>query len=283
MAREVVSAKLDVIFKKFFSENLDLLKDFLSEILEIPIDRINSVVPTNPELTPEDIDGKFSRLDLNLIVDDKLVNVEIQVNNDPNYRDRAMFYWSKLFSSELEKGENYSELKQTITINILDFILFPDRTDYHAEAVTVFKDTNELFYDKFHIHFFELRKLGKKFNSNNRREMWLQFIRADSKEEFDMIAGTGDPAMKKAVNIIYDMSDNAKLREIARIREKALHDEASQMKAARDEGISIGIAQGIEQGISQGMEKGRIERETEIISKLRAKGMSESEIKALLS
>ena len=83
--------------------------------------------------------------------------------------------------------------------------------------------------------------------------------------------------------MLYDMSDNAKLREIARIREKALHDEASQMKAARDEGISIGIAQGIEQGISQGMEKGRIERETEIISKLRAKGMSENEIKALLS
>ena len=90
-----------------------------------------------------------------------------------------------------------------------------------------------------------------------------------------MIAGTGDPAMKKAVNIIYDMSDNAKLREIARIREKALHDEASQMKAARDEGISIGIAQ----GITEGIEKGR----TEIISKLREKGMSESEIKALLS
>lgn len=267
MAREVVSAKLDVIFKKFFSENLDLLKDFLSEILEIPIGRINSVVLTNPELAPEEIDGKFSRLDLNLNVDDKLVNVEIQVNNDPNYRDRAMFYWSKLFSSELEKGENYSELKQTITINILDFILFPERKDYHAEAVTVFKDTKEPFYDKFHIHFFELRKLGKKFNSENRREMWLQFIKADSKEEFDMLAGMGDPAMKKAVNIIYDMSDNAKLREMARIREKALHDEASQMKAARDEGIA------------EGMEKGR----AEIIAKLREKGMSESEINELLS
>ncbi|MBP0965951.1 MAG: hypothetical protein J5999_11780 [Oscillospiraceae bacterium] len=63
--------------------------------------------------------------------------------------------------------------------------------------------------------------------------------------------------------MLYDMSDNAKLREIARIREKALHDEASQMKAARDEGIAQGKA--------------------EIISKLRAKGMSESEIKALLS
>lgn len=93
--------------------------------------------------------------------------------------------------------------------------------------------------------------------------MWLQFIKADSKEEFDMIAGTGDAAMKKAVNIIYDMSDNAKLREMARIREKALHDEASQMKAARDEGIAQGKA--------------------EIIAKLRAKGMSESEIEALLS
>lgn len=37
---------------------------------------------TNPEIPPESISGKFSRLDLNMSVDNRLVNVEIQVKND---------------------------------------------------------------------------------------------------------------------------------------------------------------------------------------------------------
>ena len=102
MSRNVVSAKLDIIFKKFFSENHDMLKDFISGILEIPIEKIEEIVIKGQELPPENIDGKFSRLDLCLKVDDKLVNVEVQINNAPNYRDRAMFYWAKLFTSELE-------------------------------------------------------------------------------------------------------------------------------------------------------------------------------------
>ena len=75
---------------------------------------------TNPELPPDSLEGKFSRLNLNLKVNNRLVNVEIQVKNEPDYRDRTLFYWAKLYSSELKSGEDYSELKQTITINIIN-------------------------------------------------------------------------------------------------------------------------------------------------------------------
>lgn len=40
MGREVVSAKLDIIFKKLFSENTDLLLDFVASLLEIPSDKV---------------------------------------------------------------------------------------------------------------------------------------------------------------------------------------------------------------------------------------------------
>lgn len=45
---------------------------------------------TNPELPPESLEGKFSRLDLNLKFDNRIVNVEIQVKNEPDYRDRTL-------------------------------------------------------------------------------------------------------------------------------------------------------------------------------------------------
>ncbi|MGN0586452.1 MAG: hypothetical protein ACI4JF_04125 [Oscillospiraceae bacterium] len=82
-----------------------------------------------------------------------------------------------------------------------------------------------------------------------------------------MIAGTNDKVMENAVNIIYDMSEDTRIRENARIREKALHDEASQMAAARREGIAEGEA------------RGRAEERAEILRQMRLFGMSEEDIK----
>ena len=98
-----------------------MLHDFISAILDIPSEKITEIIITNPELPPESALGKFSRLDLSLKVDDKLVNVEIQVKEHADYRDRTLFYWAKLYTSELKSGENYSDLKQTIAINIINF------------------------------------------------------------------------------------------------------------------------------------------------------------------
>ena len=268
MARNVVSAKLDIIFKKIFTENKDMLHSFVASMLDIPQESITDIIVTNPEIPPETMTGKFSRLDLSLKVDNKLVNVEIQVKNDADYRDRTLFYWAKLYSSELKSGEDYSELKQTITINIINFNMFPGE-NYHNEVAAVIKETGEVFSDKFSIHFFELKKVGRKPNPNSSRELWLQFINADSEEALDMISQTNVPIIKKAVNVIYDMSEDTRIREIARLREKAMHDEASALKHAK--------AEGIEEGVTQGAAK---EREA-TIRMLKANGFSDEQISAM--
>ena len=48
-SRNIVKAKLDIIFKKLFSDknNEDLLHDFLSSLLEIPYDDIKHIVVEN--------------------------------------------------------------------------------------------------------------------------------------------------------------------------------------------------------------------------------------------
>jgi predicted transposase/invertase (TIGR01784 family) len=240
MGRDVVSAKLDVIFKKLFTDNPDLLKEFISDILDIPLKTIEDLVITNSEVPPENPEGKFSRMDLNLKLTDRLINIEIQVKNDSYYRDRTLFYWAKLYTSELKSGDSYDSLKQAITINIINFNMF-DKADYHTEVVAALKDSGEIFSDKFSIHFFELKKVGKNLNPNNRKELWLQFLNANSEEEFEMLKQTNNPTINKAVSIIYDYSSDTQVREMARIREKALHDEVSSLKNARNEGIQEGI------------------------------------------
>lgn len=286
MGRDVVSAKLDIIFKKIFSENTDLLLDFVAGLLDIPSDSIKNLSLKNTELSPENPDGKFSRLDLNMTLNDTLVNVEIQINPNRNFSDRTMFYWAKLFTSELESGQNYIDLKTAITINILDFVLFPNRKDYHAEVIPVIKDTGEVYSDKFHIHIFELKKLHRNYEAKSRREMWLNFINSDSEEEFDMLKKLDDPVMNKAVRVIIDMSRDTQIREKARLREKALHDEAFYMEGAKAEGIEIGIEKGRAEGRAEGRVEGREEGisigEARMINKMRSFGMSDEEIERVL-
>ena len=91
-------------------------------------------------------------------------------------------------------------------------------------------------------------------------------INAESEDELTMLQNTNVPVIQKAVMVIHQMSADEKMREIARMREKALHDEASALKGARDEGRAEGITEG----------------RTEMISKMKAFGMSDEQINAIL-
>lgn len=234
MPRSILKAKSDVVFKKLFTENKDLLKDFISQILDIPPEKIEDITIINTEIPPESLSLKFVRLDLNLQTDKQMIDVEIQLYNDPDYRDRTLFYWAKLYVSDLEGGERYDKLKKAVAVNIIDFNMFDD--DYqHREIQAVDRETGEVFSDKFSIHFFELKKLKKEIDPNNRKDLWLQFLNAEEEEEFEMIKNTNVSAMEKAVNVLYDMSEDPQVREMVRLREKALHDEASFLANARAE------------------------------------------------
>ena len=69
---------------------------------------------------------------------------------------------------------------------------------------------------------------------------------------------------------IYDISEDTKIREIARLREKALHDEASALKNAKEEGRVE------ERAIAE-------EREKNAIQNLKALGLTDEQIKAAFS
>lgn len=104
-----------------------------------------------------------------MLVDDKTVNVEIQLQNKGDYKDRAVYYWSKLYSDQLKRGELYKELKRTITINILDFNLFTDSNSPYSSFSLLENNRHELLTDKCSINFFELVKVDAKIDKNNRK------------------------------------------------------------------------------------------------------------------
>ena len=285
-----VNLKLDAVFKSFFTDenNKYLLVDFLSSILDIPISDISDVAIRNPEIPIETLNDKYSRLDLNLKVAGKNVNVEMQVRGEEGYKERAVYYLSKLYCS-LKKGEDYTEIPQTIAIHILNHQLF-DCPEYQSTFRYYEANRHELLTDQCAIHFFELPKLSGKLDKSNRKELWLNLIDADSNERYDEIAEMGDETMKSAVNVIYDMREDTRVREAARMREKSLNDMYSSLnlaeKRGRKEGIDIGMARGLKEGISvgraEGISVGRAEERADIEKSMRQNGLSPELIEQIM-
>ena len=268
---KIVKLKLDIIFKRVFgnANNERIIAAFVSDLLDIPRESIKAIYINNVELTPEYYSQKFSRLDLKLNVDGRIVNIEMQVNSEPDFKERTLFYWSKLYSDELNTGEEYAALKQTICVNIINFNLF-DCEDYHSHFRILENERGELLTDKFAIHFFELRKLNS-CKKNRRIEDWLKLI--DAETEGDLMAiqqSTTIPEVKDTIVMLRQLNADDKVREEAYYREKQLHDEASALGGAKREGYVEGKAEG------------REEERKNVTEKLRKKGFSDEEIKDML-
>ena len=141
---------------ELFIRERSLLKNFISDVLDIPFENILEVTLTNPEMPSDYSDGKLVRLDLSVRLrksdnSETLINVELQVNSQSYFKKRTLFYWSKLYTSELHSGESYSNLKRTICINILDFNI-TDKQNYHTEIIAADKETGEQFTDLSFCH-----------------------------------------------------------------------------------------------------------------------------------
>ena len=94
-----------------------------------------------------------------------------------------------------------------------------------------------------------------------------------------MIAQANDTVMNKAVFILKKMSADDKMREAARIRERALHEEASYLEDARNEGFTEGRAIGRAIGIAEGIAEGKALMKSEMLETLRALGLDEELLK----
>ena len=276
MSRNIVKAKLDIIFKKLFTDegNLHILQAFLSDILEIPYESINNIIVLNSEIMPENVIEKYSRMDIKMTVDgNRLINVEMQIKDEGDYRDRSLYYLSKLYGNQLKSGEDYGKLNQCISINVLNFNLFDEWTDFHSSFRMREDKHNSVLTDNFIAHYFELKKIGKNFDKNNKQELWLRLINAETEDELDMLQQTGVKSIQDAVVVLHKMSADEKTRELAEMREKALHIEATEKSYARAEGRAEGEAAGLKKGRAEGRVEGRAEGRSELLSELIKQGV----------
>ena len=226
--------KSDVLFKMLFVRNPGLLKRLVAVLLGIPLESITDFQTINTEMPPEEIGTKFCRLDINMIVDGRQVNIEVQVEDGGNYPERCMFHWAKMYVGSLPSGKDFSLLPQTIVISIMGFEYF-DCEEVHSEFAVIEVKRHELLSDKQKYHFFELPKLPdvELTDTTSEKDLWLALFNAETQEELEQLMKSGGEVMTQAVGAYHSITADKQFQYLENLRAKARHDEAQALSNAR--------------------------------------------------
>jgi len=114
------------------------LPDMLSAVLERTV---RSVMLKTNELAADSLDDKHIRFDVRCVDNDTEEIIEVEMQVDREYRDgvhwkdyfgkRALYYGSRLYTSQKTKGTRYGLFKRVFQITFCDFIVFEGTQKLH--------------------------------------------------------------------------------------------------------------------------------------------------------
>ncbi|EPB8164343.1 TPA: Rpn family recombination-promoting nuclease/putative transposase [Clostridium perfringens] len=279
--RTLLNPQIDFVFKKIFGteKNKPILINFLNAVIK-PTTPIKNVEIKNNDIDKDFIEDKFSRLDVKATTSNKEhINIEIQVKNEYNMIQRTLYYWSKMYSEQIQNRDNYSKLERTVCINILNFKYLKNdkyHNAYRLKEIT----SNEELTDLQEIHFIELPKfneIGNKEYVENVEKMdalekWLEFLVEPESNTVRQLELSNEE-IKLAKSELYRLSMDSKEREQYNMREKAIYDRISALENAEAKGKLEGKLESklevVKESLSQGLE-------ISLISKIT--GLNEEEI-----
>ena len=191
-----------------------------------------------------------------------------------------------MFTQQIKKGDNYTDLKKCITINILDYD-FQLAQKVHSVYHMIEDEDITRLSEAIEIHFLDLEKLRKGMSIENLEpslQRWLKFLASKRREEFEMLAKK-DKDIKTAYERLQELSADDKQRMVYEAREAFLMDQRTMKEVAHQEGEASGYTQGLEQGLEQGKAEAVISAfksglPIDMIEKF--SGMSEEDIKRLV-
>ena len=239
--KSIISLKYDDMFHAVFTHE-NVRKQFLSDVLEIPLESIRTARLVTPRLWKRHRRQKLGILDIALeLGDDTKVNVELQIRMQQQWVKRQLFYLARMYDEDLLMGQNYSRLKKCISIGILDFKLL-DSESYHS-VYRLRDEQGEELTDLWELHIIEL---GKGLRGE-RLDDWIRLFQAKSEEELEMLA-TKNKGLAEAAEVMKRMSLGRTLRYYYEAHLKAVRDRYGEDAYVRDQGRAEGLVEGIAQG-----------------------------------
>lgn len=158
--------------------------------------------------------------------------------------------------SSLKKGDSYDKMLKTITICIVDGVLFTGQEQYLSNFRFLEESGGYCLTETTGICIIELPKvnpMGKPIENLTPLELCLEYIRyADEKRSdyVDALIKKGGKELEMAQYILEKTTEEEIVREKALAREKFLQDMASRMQHLQEK---------YEEGRKAGLDEGRLE------------------------
>lgn len=178
--------------------NFVVLEGFLSELL---FDNFKIKQILESESNQETDDDKFNRVDiLSQNSKNELIIIEIQSSYEIDYFHRMAYGVSKSISENLKLGQNYSEIKKVISINIVYFDLgqgkdyiYKGKTDFiglHQKDLLGLSDKQKTSFIKEEVsdifpEYYLLKVNQFNDNAKDTLDEWVYFLKnSEVKDDF---------------------------------------------------------------------------------------------------
>lgn len=176
-----VDVKNDVAFRKIFgNENRkEVLISFLNAVLLLQENhKIVNVDILTPYQLPDLKGGNVTIVDVKAKdQNDKTYIVEMQVAEVDGFDKRVLYYASKSYAAQIERGDQYENLNSTYFIGILDFVVTKNPSYINRHKITD-TETNENYLKDIEFNFIELPKFNKRESElESIIDQWVYFIK----------------------------------------------------------------------------------------------------------
>ena len=286
---EILKPKNDVVFQTLFTRGKEkITKDLLEKILKIKIHKLE--LDKSKDLLNENKNDKNGRLDLRAVINDNIeCDIEVQLTTHEKMLPRFLLYWAKMYSANLKVGEEYSKLRRTISIIIVDGELPEFKGIKKAQTNWQIREEeykNIILTSYFEICIIELPKAIKEYKTNkeNGALQWMMFLENPEDMEVTKIMEENEN-IKEAKEELDRISQDDILRRMAFKAELERMDYAQLMYEAKRDGKAEGRAEGKIEGAKEKeiqIAKNMLKEKANIEFIIKVTGLTQEEIEKLM-
>ena len=259
------------------------------------------LISLDSSLYPRSFSKKQITLDLRLKLNTgENINVEMQSLSQTAFLERILFYWARLYTEDLKRGEGYEKLYPAYSLVFTDFHVLPARlTDYiNSFSIRLDKQPYEELTNHLKIVIVELSKFKYESLQNlDKKASWCYVLKKSEnlhETELEILSKKG---LGGAMALLKNVSESDRLRYEQESRDKFLFDQRwdriYKFEEGKKEGIEEGLQKGIQKGREEALQKSREEKEKIILNMLKLNadfdfiskvtGLTKEEIKKLQS
>lgn len=215
----------DYMFRAVLQKNTKVLRGLIGSLLHLDPESLDVKI-TNPIILGQSFINKDFILDINVTINKEIkLNLEMQITNYHNWRERSLSYLCRSFD-DVYKGDDYTTAIPVIQIGFLDFDLFPEAPEFYATYMMKNIKNNILYTDKLQMSVIELNHIELATEEDRRYgiDKWAAFFKIKTWEELKAMAATNQ-YMQSAADTIFELSSDENIRELCRRRAEYEADE----------------------------------------------------------